>query len=337
MRIIEVLTDCGNNDTIRGIAEHHEVLDCWVDKSEEEEEDRCSVRLLVKVEKQQVILDSIQQALVAAEGWRIIIHPVEATIPRAEEKQKKESGKKYSGGRTREELYHEIESGALINSNYLWLVLFSTVVAAIGLIEDNVAVVIGAMVIAPLLGPNIALAFGAALGDKVLVLRALQTNFGGMAVALVCAYAIGLIWPAALTSDELMTRTDVGAAGIVLALVSGAAGVLSLTTGVSSVLVGVMVAVALLPPTATLGLMLAGGNYKHALGAGLLLAVNVVCVNLAAKLVFVFKGVKPRTWLEKQKARQSLILYIIFWVITLLVLVLVIQVYHAYFIEPVSS
>jgi uncharacterized membrane protein len=137
-------------------------------------------------------------------------------------------------------------------------------VATIGLFEDNVTVVIGAMVIAPLLGPNIALAFGAALGDRV------------------------------------------------LALASGAAGVLSLTTGLSSAMVGVMVAVALLPPTATLGLTLAAGNYHLALGAGLLLLVNIVSVNLAAKLVLIIRGVKPRAWLEKQKARQSMLAYIVF-------------------------
>lgn len=328
MRIIEVLADCGHVDTVRGIAEHHEILDCWVSKSEEEE--RCSIRLLVRSEKQQTVLDSIQQALASLENWRIVIHPVEATLPRAEEQ---EGAKKYSGGRTREELYHEIEIGARIDSNFFLLVIFSTVVATIGLIEDNVAVVIGAMVIAPMLGPNLALAFGAALGDKVLISRSLKSNLSGMLVALILAYSIGLVWPAELSSRELMLRTDVGAAGVVLALVSGAAGVLSLTTGVSSTLVGVMVAVALLPPTATLGLMLAGGNYKQALGAALLLAVNVVSVNLAAKLVFLYKGVKPRTWLEKEKARQSMVAYILFWVVTLAILATAIHLYHSYFIS----
>jgi len=65
-----------------------------------------------------------------------------------------------------------------------------------------------------------------------------------------------------------------------------AAAALSLTTGLSSVLVGVMVAVALLPPAATLGIMLGQGNMSLAIGAGLLLAVNIVSVNLASKIVF---------------------------------------------------
>ena len=211
--------------------------------------------------------------------------------------------------------------------------VFSTIVATIGLIEDNVAVVIGAMVIAPLLGPNIALAFGTALGDRVLITRALKTNLAGMLLALGLALLIGLLWPANIESRELMARTDVGLDGIVLALVSGAAAILSLTTGLSSTLVGVMVAVAILPPTATLGLMVASGNYHLALGSGLLLAVNVVCVNLSAKLVLLWKGVKPRTWLERTKARQSMWAYISFWVIILLILVAVMQIYHTYFIS----
>ena len=132
----------------------------------------------------------------------------------------------------------------------------STIVAAIGLLEDNVAVVIGAMVIAPLLGPNIALSFATSLGEGKLLWSALKSNVIGMFVALILSVLIGLLWPLNFDSHELMARTDVGMDGIVLALVSGAAAVLSLTSGLSSALVGVMVAVAILPPTATLGLML---------------------------------------------------------------------------------
>jgi uncharacterized hydrophobic protein (TIGR00341 family) len=329
MRLIEILADCGHADTVRSIAEQHEILECWIDHSEEES--RCSMRLLVRIEKQQGVLDAIQSALSGSEGWRILIKPVEAVIPRPAELE--ETEKKSAGIRLREELYQSIETGGRISSNFVWLVILSTIVATIGLIEDNVAVVIGAMVIAPLLGPNIALAFGAALGDRVLIARALQTNTVGLGLALLLAYAIGLLWPANIESRELLARTDVGLDGVVLAFVSGAAGVLSLTTGLSSALVGVMVAVALLPPTATLGLMLAAGNYHLALGAGLLLLVNIVSVNLAAKLVLIIKGVKPRTWLEKQKASQSMTAYIIFWVVSLLILLGVMQIYHRFFVH----
>lgn len=329
MRIIEVLADCGHVDTIKSIAEQKKILDFWVHKIEEEQ--RCSMRLFVRDEKQQSVIDAIQAALGSSEGWRILIKPVEATLPKPPALHVEE--KRFAGGRTREALYHEMEAGARLDSDFILLVIFSTIVATIGLIEDNAAVVIGAMVIAPLLGPNIALAFGTALGDKVLIARSLRTNFSGLLLALLLAFLIGLFWPLDLSSRELLSRTDVGIAGMVLALVSGAAGVLSLTSGLSSTLVGVMVAVALLPPTATIGLMLSQAYFKLALGATLLLAVNIASVNLSAKLVLLFKGVRPRTWFDKQKARQSMFAYLAFWFVILVILVAVMHIHHAYLLS----
>jgi uncharacterized hydrophobic protein (TIGR00341 family) len=167
------------------------------------------------------------------------------------------------------------------------------------------------------LGPNLAFGFGVALGDRALMVRALGTNAAGVALTLVLCAAIGLAWPLDLGSRELMARTDVGFDGMVLALASGAAAALSLTTGLSAALVGVMVAVALLPPAATIGLMLGAGQWHHALGATLLLAVNVVCVNLATQATFVLRGVTPRTWLEKEAARRAVRVNALIWLLLL--------------------
>ena len=316
MRIIEVVTDPGHVDTLRGIAEQQDILDHWVLPGPPAEDDgpppRWAVRMLVRPARQQAVLDAVQQAMGTIEGARINIIPVEATLPRPPEV---ETDKRASAARSREELYEKIAAGARWHSTYLLLVILSTVVAAIGLEADSVAVVIGAMVIAPLLGPNIALAFASAVGDTALAGAALRTNLGGLALALGLSVVFGLLWPVDLSSHELMLRTRVGPADIALALASGAAAVISLTTGLSSALVGVMVAVALLPPTATLGLMLASGHHGQAAGAALLLAVNIVCVNLAAKVVFLVQGVRPRTWYERQKARQSTWFYLIFWLV----------------------
>jgi uncharacterized hydrophobic protein (TIGR00341 family) len=320
MRIIEVVADAGHADTLTGIAEQHGAIDAWWGAVAED--GRRTLRMLVAADRSQAIVDALQSVLGASENARILIMPVDAVLPRHKEEEQQESARKGSSrSTTREELYNRIEQGARLDSSFLLLVFLSTIVAAIGLIEDNVAVVVGAMVIAPLLGPNIALAFATALGDGALFWQSLKTNLSGLALALVISLVIGLIWPVNLGDRELMTRTDVGMDSIALALASGAAAVLSLATGLSSALVGVMVAVALLPPTATLGMMLGSGQTTHAIGAALLLAVNIVCVILAAKIVFVAKGVKPRTWLEKRKARQSQTLYIVLWVALLAMLV----------------
>jgi uncharacterized hydrophobic protein (TIGR00341 family) len=150
--------------------------------------------------------------------------------------------------------------------------------------------------------------------------KALKTNLAGVGLAIGLSILIGVVWPIDINSSELLARTDVGMDSLALALASGAAAALSLTTGLSSVLVGVMVAVALLPPAATFGLMLGRGEFQLAMGAALLLIANVVCVNLATKLVFLVKGISPRTWWEKEKARRAMRVSILVWFISLAIL-----------------
>jgi uncharacterized membrane protein len=87
-----------------------------------------------------------------------------------------------------------------------------------------------------------------------------------------------------------------------------------------------MVAVALLPPTAVLGMLLGNQRWDMAIGAGLLLAVNVVCVLLSAKVVFLLQGVRPRRWLESERTKQSRLVYLGFWFMLLAILIGVILV-----------
>ena len=329
MKIIEVIADESYIDSIKNIADKNDASDFWVVSSGREE--RKVVRILVKPEQRQIILDALQGILSTSLSARVVVIPIEATLPREEEPEKKT--KIISAAETtREELYNSIGKNAHLNRTYLLLIFLSTVVVAIGLLKDNVAVVIGAMVIAPLLGPNLAMALGTALGDTDLMWKAFKTGLAGMSLALVLSILIGIFWPLNVESRELLARTYVGLDSAVLAMASGAAAVISLTSGIPSILVGVMVAVALLPPAATMGLMLGAGQTDLAYGAAFLLAVNIVAINLSAKLAFLVQGIKPRTWLEKEKAKQSMQSYIIIWVLTLAALLLVIY-FHPDFIK----
>jgi uncharacterized hydrophobic protein (TIGR00341 family) len=324
MKLIEVNADAGHIDTVRGSAEHHKAADFRL--GFKGEDGRQIMRMLIPDDHAQGLLDALQRSLSKDDDARIIVIGLEAALPQAPAK---ERTKEESATAIREAMYEEALKGARLDVNFVILVVLSTIVSAIGLIEDSVTVVVGAMVIAPLLSPNIALALGTALGDTPLMLKAARTNGAGIGLAFVLSVLIGLAWPVNIASRELMARTDVGLDSVALALASGAAAVLSLTTGLSSVLVGVMVAVALLPPTATLGLMLGAGQYHHALGAGLLLAVNIVCVNLAAKVVFLAKGIHPRTWWERKRAKRAMLLYVIIWVLSLAILIAMIYVRRA--------
>jgi uncharacterized hydrophobic protein (TIGR00341 family) len=328
MKIIEVIADKSYIDSIKNIVEKNDAPDFWVVSSDREE--RNVVRILVKPEQRQIILDALQEILATSFSYRVVVIPVEAALPREEAEEETEITS--ATETTREELYNSIGKNARLNQTYLLLIFLSTVVVAIGLLKDNVAVVIGAMVIAPLLGPNLAMALGTALGDTDLMWKAFKTGLAGMSLALVLSIIIGVFWPLNIESRELLARTNVGLDSAVLAMASGAAAVISLTSGIPSILVGVMVAVALLPPAATMGLMLGAGQTDLAYGAAFLLAVNIVAINLSAKLGFLIQGIKPRTWLEKKKAKQSMQSYIIIWVLTLATLLLVIY-FHPGFIN----
>ena len=345
MKIIEVIADAGNHDTILGIAQQQQVEDIWF--GPKNEDGRIAARLLVSPEKRQKVLDALQTVLHNAENYRVLIIPLDTALPKpvqaeiepvtaepltaqqqTEEKTREKIRKKAALMSTREEILATVEKDAQLDNNFVLLVILSTIVAAIGLLENNLAVIVGAMVIAPLLGPNIAFSLGASLGETRLVIDALKTIFVGIMLAILFSIAIGLVWPGSFDSMELMSRTDVAYSGTAIALASGAAASLSLVSGTSSVLVGVMVAVALMPPAVTIGLMLSIGEYHHALGAALLLAVNIVCINLSSKLVFLFRGIKPRTWLGAHKAKQSRLLYIVLWVVLLALLFLMIYLRH---------
>ncbi len=176
LKVIEVITDAAHMDTVIGIAEQQEVLEHW--RGPDCGEMRGSVRPLVRPEKRQAVL---QSALGAGDASRVLIQPVEAVWPQPEQVEEEE--RRSTSQTTREELYGQVERNAKLDNTLLLLVFLSTIVAAVGLIRDNVAVVIGAMVIAPLLGPNIALV----LGDRTLMWRALATSLAGLALALVLA------------------------------------------------------------------------------------------------------------------------------------------------------
>ena len=144
MKIIEVIADASYQDIVTTIGEQHEARDCWV--GPKGEDGRCIVRLLVGDSKRQEVLDALQGTLSNSPTAKILVTAVEAALPREEAPENDEAKKKAGSttATTREELYNSIEKNARLNSTYVILVVLSTIVVAIGLLKDNVAVVIGA-------------------------------------------------------------------------------------------------------------------------------------------------------------------------------------------------
>jgi uncharacterized hydrophobic protein (TIGR00341 family) len=303
LRLIEMVLHDVDGTELRDLLKHHKLLEHRQVKLADGE---ILVRILLDGEESEAVLDVLEQRY-SAQGNRVVMLPVEATLPRAvnEAVAVPERAEKSPQRIAREELYEDVKDAARCTRVYLAMTVLSAIVAAIGLQHNSVAVIIGAMVIAPLLGPNMALALGAVLGDLELLRRASLTNLAGIGLATASAIAIGGVIDVDPMLTEVASRTHVGMGDVVLALASGCAGALAFTTGVSTTLIGVMVAVALLPPLVTFGVLVGGNDASLAMGALVLFLVNLTCVNLAAVTTFLVQGIHPRSWWEKARAAQA--------------------------------
>ncbi|WP_371308823.1 TIGR00341 family protein [Hyphomonas sp.] len=272
-------------------------------------ENRKLISVFVREGAGQGLMDSVQAALEGNTGWRISVLPIEATAPKLEEDdQARKDEDQQPGTATREEIYSDVVTGAKFDQNFFIMVLLSTIVATIGLNSDGVAAVIGAMVIAPLLGPVLGFSMGAALGDFDLLRRASLTLAAGIGTTLVFSLLLSFVLPIDLESHELMSRAEVRLDGLALAMAAGGAAALSLTRSEASALVGVMVAAALLPPGAAVGLFIGAGEWPLALRAGLLLSLNVAALILSALIAFRLRKIRPRNWIEQRHADRAILI-----------------------------
>jgi uncharacterized hydrophobic protein (TIGR00341 family) len=291
-----------------------------------EQQDRRIITVLLEDGTGQTLMDNIQQAMEGEKNWRVSLMPIEATAPRIEEKKKEKKNKQTRKQALREEILQDIASGAKLDRDFMIMVVLSTVVAAIGLHSNSIAGVIGAMVIAPLLGPILGFSFAAALGDRALLIGSTKTLGVGVALALVFSVAISLMIDVDLQSPELISRAEVRLDGMALAIAAGCAAALSMARGQGSALVGVMVAAALLPPGAAIGLFLGSGEYALASRASLLLALNVASLVFSALVVFRLRKIRPRTWIEQKDADRASLINLVLSVIVLVACIVLITV-----------
>jgi uncharacterized hydrophobic protein (TIGR00271 family) len=194
--------------------------------------------------------------------------------------------------------------GARPGINYFVLIILSCVIAALGLLLDSPAVVIGAMLVAPLMSPILAFSLGLALGDLRLIRFSTEAILKGVALAIIIASFIGLFSPLKLVTGEMLARAQPTLLDLVVALASGMAGAYALARkDVSAALPGVAIAAALMPPLATVGLGLSLGDGRVAGGALLLFAANIAAISLAGGIVFLALGIRPQRWGPESRRR----------------------------------
>lgn len=208
-----------------------------------------------------------------------------------------------AGGR--EKLYRSVLESSLLDPEYLALLALSGLIALFGLLQNSVAVIIGAMLISPLMNPILAAALALLLGDGRLGRKAALVL--GISVASVIALTALVAWlsPLKEVTPEILARTNPNLLDLFIAFLSGLAGTLALRSGPVSLTIipGVAIAVAVIPPLAVVGFSLSTHHGTMAWGGFLLFITNLVSIMISAALVFRLMGFAPHERTEEGTAK----------------------------------
>ncbi len=325
LRLLQIVTPADRHDELLKLLDEASPPCRWFTDIDDE---RMLTSVLLRMDLVEPISDAVQEAFEECECFRIVLLPVESIYPKLAETeeeddpnlQEEKSWSPRFGRVSREELIEDIEGSSRATAVFLIMVALASIVASVGLIKDSPAIIIGAMVIAPLLGPNMSLALGTTLGDFKMIRTSIRSNLIGVAVALAVSALFGYFVNLDSMGEEITARTVVDLGDMLLALASGAAGAIAFTSGAPATIVGVMVAVALLPPTVVCGMLLGAGGWYQSAEAATLAATNIVCINLSATGVFFMQGIRPNSsaWIENKNAKKASVRALLTWTVVLL-------------------
>lgn len=199
---------------------------------------------------------------------------------------------------SRVKLVDRLQEGSSFNFDFASLIALSTVIASLGLLDDSAAVVIGAMLVAPLMTPLVGMGFALIQANERLMRTAFQAVVLGFAVAFLIGAALGLwvnIFTSMPTSGEMGKRDFPGLIDFFVALFSGVAGAYAMSRpNLLSALPGVAIAAALVPPIGTAGMALTMGNFELGGGALMLFFTNIVAIVLGTAMTFWAVGINTR-------------------------------------------
>lgn len=224
-----------------------------------------------------------------------------------------------------EDLIWQAQEMAAPNLDYAVLALIAAVIASAGLLLNSAAVIIGAMLVAPLMQPLLAFAIGLTTGRVDLLRRGVVTLTVGVLIALIVGFVLGKIVAVDSPTAEMLARANPSLLDMTVAFAAGLiASFATARRDIPAALAGVAIAAALMPPLSTVGLALGLGDLDLALGAGLLFNVNIVCIVLAGWAVYFWLGMRPKL-IDESRKRQH-ISYALITLIALPVVALLIHV-----------
>ncbi len=202
------------------------------------------------------------------------------------------------------------ENGGL-TGRYLIMTFISAAIAILGLMLSSPAVVIGAMLMSPMMGPIVALGFSLTLLDWAELKQSLTALGIGFGLALLVAILLTVLSPLKEPTAEILARTRPNFFDLLIAVFSGVAGAYAVIKQRGETIIGVAIATALMPPVATVGFGLGTGDLLIAGGAFFLFMTNLVAIALAATLTATFYGFRPRI-LERPQPWRALAVVVVF-------------------------
>lgn len=199
-------------------------------------------------------------------------------------------------------LVERVQNASQWNFDFVALICLSTAIATLGLMQNSSAVVIGAMLVAPLMTPLIGCGLAVVQGNGFLMRNASKSVLLGFLVALLLAVLMGLVIPHAGLTSEMLGRGKPNALDLAVALISGiAAAYATARPNLLGALPGVAIAAALVPPIATSGVALAHGDYVTSAGAAMLFFTNIVAIVLGAAIALFAVGMQAQHLHTKEK------------------------------------
>lgn len=226
------------------------------------------------------------------------------------------------------EVYDNISKGVEFKGVNLWILIFATMVASLGLNVNSTAVIIGAMLISPLMGPIMGIGFALGINNFELMKRSLR-NFGFMVgVGIITSTVFFYISPLSTAQSELLARTQPTTYDVLIAFFGGLAGMIAQTRkdrSVLTVIPGVAIATALMPPLCTAGFGLANGQWMYFGGALYLFFINTVFIAIATYIIVRFMKFHKKEFLDKARERK-----VKRYMVVIVVLTIVPSVFMAY-------
>ena len=203
-----------------------------------------------------------------------------------------------------QEIIESVKKGIVFKGFNLWVLVFAIFVASLGLNVNSTAVIIGAMLISPLMGPIIGMGLAVGISDFDMLKRSFKHYALSAGVSVVTATIYFLLSPINEAQSELLARTSPNIYDVLIAFFGGMAGVVAICAKEKgNVIPGVAIATALMPPLCTAGFGLAQGEWMFFFGALYLFFINTVFISLATFLGVRFFRFQRQTYIDKKRGK----------------------------------